>query len=53
LSQVTAFLCPHSLQETSNWTLEETLHIQIAGEDHNTGRVCHLKHFFKFGYIPM
>lgn len=45
LSQVTAFLCQHSLPETSNSTLEETLHIQIAGEDHNTGRECHLKHF--------
>jgi len=45
LSQVTAFLCPHNLQETSNSTLEENLRIQIAGEDHNTGRECHLKHF--------
>lgn len=43
-SQVTAFLCPHSLQETSSLTPEEILHIQIAEEDHNTGHECHLQH---------
>jgi hypothetical protein len=53
LSQVTAFLCPHSLQETSNWTLEETLRIQIAGEGHNTGREYHLKHFRNSVYLPV
>lgn len=44
LSQVTAFLCPHSLQETGSWTLVEILHIQTAEEGHNTGHECHLKH---------
>lgn len=44
LSQVTAFLCPHSLQETNSWTQEEILHIQIAGVGHNIGHECHLQH---------
>lgn len=43
LSQATVFLCPHSLQETSNWTPEEILHIQTAGVGRNTGHECHLK----------
>lgn len=43
LSLVTAFHGQHNHQETNSCFLEESHHIQRDAEDHNIGRVCHLK----------